>query len=231
MKTEIQALFDAVYRHYPRDIAVDDVLYKASEEYQRLATARRNAGTGERKETWYAFLRRASKQFAPLDVQNMSLHLPTGAHDAGYHGRLALPETPGRRHPTIGVLISFLVPCYVLYRYHFEERDPDPQMVARVVQSRTFCLGDTMYVVGLDHPAARFIPPMELGPQSEQVLGFDFFPEEQPYADRLGRDIESTWGAERMPPEIGQLRVPDVAIAGRLPGEATLYDCLFTDQW
>lgn len=34
-----------------------------------------------------------------------------------------------------------------------------------------------------------------------------------------------------MPPEIGQLRVPDVSIAGRLPGEATLYDCLFTDQW
>lgn len=231
MKTSIRSLFDAVYRHYPRNIPADDIAYKASEEYQRLAKARRDAGSGERQSVWWAFQRRVEERFPETTVQNMSIHLPTGAHDAGYSARIALPEDKVPRRASIGVLISFLVPCYVLHRWHFEEAAPDPEMIARAAQSRTFYLGDTMYVVGLDHPAAPFIPPTEIGPRPEQVQGFDFFVEEQLYADWLAQEIESTWSAERMPPEIGRLRVPDVSIAGRLPGEATLYDCLFTDQW
>ncbi|MFO0587291.1 MAG: hypothetical protein U0441_07125 [Polyangiaceae bacterium] len=230
MKLSVESLFEAVYRHYPRNIAVDDDLYKASEEYQRLAAARRSAGTGEQREIWYAFLRRVDERLSPAIVQNMSLHLPTGAHDAGYIGHVFLPDAEGRTRPTIGLLISFLVPCYLLYRWHVELREPDPAMVASAAASRTFFLGDTMYVVKLDHPAARFIPPTVFGPQLHSVEGLDFFPEERPHADWLAQEIQKTWGAEPMPPEIGRLVVPDIALGSRRLGEATLYDCLFTDQ-
>jgi len=58
-----------------------------------------------------------------------------------------------------------------------------------------------------------------------------FSHDEQPYAAWIIHDIEATWGYERMPPEIGKMIVPDVATNRRNLGEATLYDCLLSDDW
>lgn len=34
-----------------------------------------------------------------------------------------------------------------------------------------------------------------------------------------------------MGPEVGTVIVPNVATNVRIPGEASLYDCLFSDYW
>ncbi|AUX34113.1 uncharacterized protein SOCE836_062810 [Sorangium cellulosum] len=73
-------------------------------------------------------------------------------------------------------------------------------------------------------------PPLPLE-ATRRILSFDLPPDEQPYATWIARDIELTWGYERMPPLVGELIVPDVATDSRSLGEATLYDCLFSDNW
>jgi hypothetical protein len=62
-------------------------------------------------------------------------------------------------------------------------------------------------------------------------IRFDFSADERPYAEVIAREIEATYGCERMPPEIGKVIVPDVAAGLRAPGEATIYDCLLSDDW
>lgn len=56
-------------------------------------------------------------------------------------------------------------------------------------------------------------------------------PGEEPAASDLAREIEATYGYEAIPPEIGNLVVPDVTLDTRLFGEATIYDCLLSVVW
>jgi hypothetical protein len=57
-------------------------------------------------------------------------------------------------------------------------------------------------------------------------------PGEEPAASDLAREIEATYvGYEPIPPELGDVVVPDVALDVRLLGEATVYDCLLSTVW
>ena len=57
-------------------------------------------------------------------------------------------------------------------------------------------------------------------------------PGEEPAATDIGREIEDTYvGYEPIPPELGDLVVPDVALDCRNFGKATIYDCLLTTTW
>ncbi len=225
MKHSMDELLDVVYRHYPRGVARSDPLYEQTEEYRRLSEARRQAGAAQ--EPWRAMLRRLRQQFPADVVQNLSLHLPTGAHDAAYAGQVFLPTSPGEHFHTIGFLVGFLVPYYVVRssRIVDDERKDD----FRVEQVCVVFDGDTCYAVPPDHPlAAKAEMPEQ--PRRE-IRGFEFSPEEQPYAMSIAREIETTWGHEPMPPEVGTIIVPDVATNLRSCGEATLYDCLLSDNW
>lgn len=52
-------------------------------------------------------------------------------------------------------------------------------------------------------------------------------PEEEPYVREVAREIEATYrGYEPIPPELGNMLVPDVGLDARPLGEATIYDCL-----
>jgi hypothetical protein len=62
---------------------------------------------------------------------------------------------------------------------------------------------------------------------TRQIICFELPPDEQPYAAGIAQEIEATWGYERMPPEVGNVVVPDVATNLRRFGEARLYDWLF----
>jgi hypothetical protein len=54
-------------------------------------------------------------------------------------------------------------------------------------------------------------------------------PEEELVAREVVREIEATYpGYQRIPPELGNEIVPDVAMVGALMGEATIYTCLFS---
>jgi hypothetical protein len=65
-----------------------------------------------------------------------------------------------------------------------------------------------------------------------QEIRFDFSPDEAPAAQVITREIESIFpGYEFMPPEIGNIVVPDVVAGNKFMGKTTLYHCLFTDTW
>ncbi|WP_437912482.1 hypothetical protein WME73_35945 [Sorangium sp. So ce302] len=102
----------------------------------------------------------------------------------------------------------------------------------------TIFVHDTAYIlpawvgklIKLVKPELVEPPSMEDKP-TRQVISFELSPDEQPYAAGIAQEIEATWGYERMPPEVGNVVVPDVATNLRRLGEARLYDCLFSDAW
>ncbi|MFT3776043.1 MAG: hypothetical protein QM820_62660 [Minicystis sp.] len=57
-------------------------------------------------------------------------------------------------------------------------------------------------------------------------------PDEEPCARDVAREIEATYrGYEPVPPELGNVVVPDVALDTVGPGEVTVYDCLLLSHW
>lgn len=226
MRHSIDNLLAVVYQHYPKNLTGDDPGYQQVEEVRRLVAAREQAGADQGR--WRAFLRQVEHQFPEATMHNGSLHLPTGNYDAAYSGKLFLATAAGEHSHTIGFLISFLVPYYVLYSSRVvddleKKKEPSPQVVA-------FFEGDTCHIVPANNSLAAVAEVSKLEPRRE-ILSFDFSPNEQPYTAWLAREIEATWGFERMPSEIGKIIVPDVTTNIRYFGSATLYDCLFSDQW
>lgn len=79
--------------------------------------------------------------------------------------------------------------------------------------------------------AAQVDREFDARPQARRRdVSFTFSQEEQPYATSIVREIEATYGYEHLPPEIGNVAVPDVETGFRRFGEARLYDCLFSDS-
>jgi hypothetical protein len=104
---------------------------------------------------------------------------------------------PKERNSELGLLVSFLVPCYVIYSSRFV-----------------------------------YLDQREGGLDTRHEVRFELSPEEQPYAQALVEEIEATFGSyEPMPPEIGNIVVPEVVTSLHVMGEATLFHCLFTDNW
>lgn len=222
MKHSVEDLLGIVRDYYPRGISTEDPRYKASPEHRRLVEARRRAGT--EKATWNALLERLNRQFPTDGLLNDSLHLPLGTMDAAYSGKLF--PTGSKENLTIGFLVSFLVPYYIVYS---SRSVPDlERMAAPRAKLRFVFEGDTCYAL----PADPNAPEEDVAPfkPTREVLHFDFSPQEQAYARWIASEIEATWGYERMPPEVGQLVVPDVATDHRGIGEATVYDCLMSDN-
>ena len=218
---ELIAIAQSYY--WPRTCYDDS--YKETEEHRRLVEARVRAGTGENRVRWRAFLDRIDKQFPGNAVENRSIHLETGSHDACYSGAIHLPLAEGEHGHVVGFLISFVAPCYIVYSDRVVD-DPDALKAYRQSGSSTFIsVGDTpQFIPAEEDPAflARF---------RRVVVSFDFSSDEQPFTTWITRDIETTFAVERMPPEIGKVIVPEVSTHIRLPGEATIYDCLFSDSW
>ncbi|MGK4002385.1 hypothetical protein WMF31_07170 [Sorangium sp. So ce1036] len=134
-----------------------------------------------------------------------------------------------------------MVPYYVIYRSRLvdavEETEEGEALRATSPRAVTIFVHDTVYVlpawvgklIRLVRPELVEPPPEE--PERRQDVSFDLSPDEQPYAAGIAEEIVATWGYEPMPPEVGRIIVPDVATDSRPLGEATLYDCLFSDDW
>ncbi|KYF55299.1 hypothetical protein BE08_33705 [Sorangium cellulosum] len=95
------------------------------------------------------------------------------------------------------------------------------------------------YGINFSIPRSALGPDLVLNPEDERLhsatvtrheLTFDLAPDERPCATWIAHEIESAFGSEPMPPEVGTTLVPDVVVGMR---DATLYDCLFTmdRQW
>jgi hypothetical protein len=74
--------------------------------------------------------------------------------------------------------------------------------------------------------------PAHQGYSLHHEFAFTFAADEEPYTRGLIAEIEATYpGHEPMPPEVGQVIVPDVVTSRRFINTATLFDCLFSDEW
>jgi hypothetical protein len=230
MKHSIEELLSVVYQYYPRGIPGDDPRYQGTEEWARLSAARRAAGAADG--AWRAMLRRLDDRCPDCYAQNGSLHLHTGAIDACYSGSLyrRVPP-PGEHNRAVGFLVGFLVPYYVVYGDRLvdtgaaEKGDGPPiwfDAAAAYIGAR---FAGTPAVAGLT-PAKR-----ESKSKRRRDLSIVPSTDDQAYWDAIVPEIEATYGCEPMPPEVGRVIVPDVATHLRMLGQATLYDCLFSDQW
>ncbi|WP_437710889.1 hypothetical protein WMF45_38135 [Sorangium sp. So ce448] len=227
MRHSIDKLLGIVYRYYPRgagltkDGDIDVQLCKKTEEHARLVSARIQASKDER---WHSMLRRIAERF-PGMLMNHSLHLPTGGWDGCYSFTINLSISVGR---PIWFHVSFLAPYYIVHSSH---------TVEFVKQTKDLFAVDFRDMRFLVH-RSPFDPSFVSRPDDslrfsavrKSYASFELLPEEQPCAERISRDIETTFDCERMPPEIGTVLVPDVTAGLGLPGEVRLYDCLFSDQ-
>jgi hypothetical protein len=245
MKHSIDELLGVAYHYYPRGIPSADPRYRETEEYRRLSAARRQAGAGH--EPWRAMLRRLHDHFPENDVANRSLHLPTGLHDAAYSGEIYLPVRKGEHRHTLGFFVSFVVPYYLVYASR--TIDDLAAMAARGAsppsprpETVDVHIGDTCFELPARVLTPEFRAKARAQAEAEAAadasrpclrrdFGFGFSPDEQPHAARIAQEIEATFGGEPMPPEVGDVIVPDVATNLRDLGEARLYDCLLSDDW
>lgn len=229
MKDAIHELLDAVYHYYPRGIPNDDPRYKETDEYSRLVAARRRAGADA--STWRAMLQRLDDKFPENKIQNDSLHLATGQYDACYTGTIYLPKAPGEHAHRLVFMVSFVARCYSIFSVRIVD-DIEKTEAARASQADNVCVfvDDTCYFLPANVVKPELVAKQEPITVLRTDTRFDLSPEEQPYGSWIGESIESTWGCEPMPPELGKVIVPDVATNLRSIGEATLYDCLLSDN-
>jgi hypothetical protein len=210
MMHSVDELVAIVHQYYPRGVAASEPQHNRSEEHRRLREARVQAGTGEPYERWYAMLCRIRAQLPSTDFMNYSTHLPTGDYDGGYSARLFLPTVPPNKGThSLGFLVSFLAPYYVISR------------------SRSFIIPGTAREPFKDMPEDL---PADWSTPDE--MSFELDPEEEPYARAIATEIEATFpGHEPMRPEVGKQLVPEIGLGSTNFGRATIYDCLFTEQW
>jgi hypothetical protein len=224
MNHKIDELLEIVYRYYPRAIGSSDSPSKGdeSDEHRRLIDARRHAAADAR---WTNMLGRISDHF-PGMIANHSLHLPTGNLDACYLFTLSLPNSPD--HRTLWFGVSFLAPYYVVCRSRLVDVAKEVDGYSVPYQGICFFIQER----SLSPQFASWINDENLNSAilKEEDVSFDLTKDEKPYAEWIVREIESTFGCERMPPEIGTQVIPDVRTNHREVGEARLYDCLFTDE-
>lgn len=229
MKHTLDELLAIVYRYYPRGVgfingARNDKAITDSEEHARLVAARLQAATDER---WHAMRRRIQEHFPDAPLMNFSLHLPTGGHDACYSFAIDLPGASKDR--TLWFHVSFLAPYYIVHRSGTNDIVKEPRTDFFVVtlggiRFHVSCsLSDPKLISRLDD---EWMKPVTI---KQHYITFDLLPDERPYAEWIAREIETTFGCEPMPPEVGTVLVPELATP-RLPGEVRLYDCLFSDD-
>ncbi|WP_437951243.1 hypothetical protein WME98_10625 [Sorangium sp. So ce296] len=226
MRHSLDELLGIVYRYYPRGVGitddVDEELIRQTEEHARLVAARIQASKDER---WHSMLRRIGDRF-PCMLRNHSLHLTAGGCDGCYSFTIDLRRSTGE---PLWFQISFLAPYYIIHRSCTFEIVKEPRDSFTVsFRGMLFIVSrsplDPWLVSNPDHDSPRTVTV------TRRYVAFDLSPDEQPCADWIAHEIEATFGCERMPPEVGTVLVPDVVPGVRLPGEARLYDCLFSDQ-
>jgi hypothetical protein len=236
MKHTTEEFFAIARRYYPSGIESHDPRYKESEEHARLVTARR--GAGARRDVWRAMLDRLSKQFPDRDVYDDVLACPPEWLRAGYEGSIFLPEATGEHGHTVAFMVSFLAPYYLVCSTRTVD-DPEAEAARRAKHEKfvTFCIDNVFWALHRGMVTPEFAAEADKAWEAEHTMAtrrdisFAFTPDEQPYAESIAREIEAVYGFERMPPEVGNIIVPDVSVGGRLLGEARLFDCLFSDSW
>jgi hypothetical protein len=212
MKHSAQELAAIAYAYFPRASPGQEANYEAPIEAAKRqeAHARASAQYG----TWRELCERLEKRFPPsqfpgVSVQNLSLFLqsPTiEVTDLAYcaHLHLATRDAAERDH-LLTFRVSFVAPYYS-------------------IQSRSI-VWTTQYFARLGAG-----PPRRGDVQSTGT--YDLSADEAPFAQVIEEEIDRAFPEhERMSPDVGTLILPDILAGGRMPGEATIFDCLFSTTW
>lgn len=68
------------------------------------------------------------------------------------------------------------------------------------------------------------------GYDRKEETRFELTAEEQPYAQVIANEIQATFGGDPLPPAVGRLIVPNLAVLDRTFGHVTINQCLFGIQ-
>lgn len=233
MKYSKQELTDIAYSYFARGVGESDPRYKQGVEYDRRMAARVPARA--RYRDWCAMLARVQARFPTglrdIGVENKSLFLAgagAAALDRCFTGALWLPDqSPAESHHQLEFVVSFVVPYYAVRSSHFEE-DPTP-LLPPSQRARLVFQGDTCYIFPPDPNAVA--DPNEK-PRYRRIHRFEFSAAEEPFARGIAEEIETTFpGHEPISPEVGLTVVPEVEAGNKTFGEATIFTCLFADEW
>ncbi len=261
MKHSVAELLETVYQYYPRGLTTDDPGYKETEAYRRLSDARRRAGVdraawsaflGRASARFPQYTLVNGSLHLPmgtmdagysgciiLDVTPPPVPRPDPLPDPDRRWWEKLPGPP-----TVGFMISFICPYYVTYirrsvddieKTEAQLRAPPPAVVHIVFEDVWRVLPISVVKPEIRAQAQREDEErrqyLRQHPLQRLVIDFEPLPDERPIVDWLMRDIEANFGSEFMPPEVGNVIVPDVVTTRRELGEARLYDCLLADDW
>jgi hypothetical protein len=238
MKPSLQDLIAKSYDLFPRGIERRDPRYAETPEVRRQKAARIPASA--RYNDWRSMVRRLRAQFPEnifpgVEIHNECLFLqsPTAGadNDRCYTGGLSLPSrSPEETHHRLDFLVSFVVPYYILRSSHMVDEPETPELPPGL-RPRTIFIGDTCYALPPD-PNAVEDEPRQKRRLKRQVESFTLSPDEEPFAKAISEEIETTFpGYEPIPPEVGLTVIPDVQAGGKWFGEATIFTCLFSDNW
>ena len=205
MKHSVDELVAIAHQLFPKGMPDRDPRYFETPEVQRQLAARIPASA--RYEDWCALLSRLKARFteqglAGVEVQNLSLFLKV---------------------PTAAALLDrcFSADLLLPVRAPSDEHSRLRFFVSFVVPYYTIFRE-------IDAPLGRPKSASDLITQRT----FDMSPEELPYSTAIAEEIETSFpGYEPISPAIGQAIVPDVVTGTKWFGEATIFNCLFSDHW
>lgn len=218
---DLERLRSIVHSFYPRNLRASDPGYQDTIEHRRLVAARRQAGRDN--EAWRNLRERLARRFPDRPIQDNSLHLPGGNWDACYSALLWLAPRPGEPREidhALGFMLSFIVPHFLVYSCSTLETEDGAEPVST---------GEVEF--GPDTLIVHSSPAQVVAPVSRYDVRYSFSEDEAPHANAIAEEIHGAFpGWTALSPEIGLTVVPDVVAGNRGLGEATLFDCLFTDS-
>jgi hypothetical protein len=201
MKHSAEELIAIAYQHFPRGMADDDPLYEQTPEWLRRKSARVRAGGNH--EGWQTMLQRIqarSPREPPFGnlVENRSQFLESTT--AGPTGRCFSGALwmPGDDPARPSHEIGFAVSFLAPCYAVFSSR------------------------------AVPIDPPMGMR-DTERYVSFALSSSELRFARGIAEEIEISFpDHEPLPPEVGNVMVPEVASELPPPGVATLFECLLS---
>ena len=237
MNHTVVDLVAKAHEYFPRGIPSVDPRYGQSPEVLRQKAVR--VPVSALYDPWRAMLDRLRLRFPEarvpaVHVENACYFLQVATatnHDRCFTGQIWLPaRSPLETHHKLEFLVSFVVPYYVLQSSHFEDDLETPEVPA-AQRGRIVIEGDTMYVFPPD-PNAVDDEPKETKRRRKEVRSFTLSSDEDAFARAIAEEIEVTFpGYQPISPEVGLTVVPDVEAGGKSFGEATIFTCLFSDNW
>lgn len=172
---------------------------KTTPEYQQRREAHERAGAGESYETWRAMLRRLRTRLNEAETPDLEVQ--------NQSVRLLDPnDAPLDR-------------CYCGALYLPPRR---PEEINHRISFRVSFVVPYYYLYSIHQ--------VNTPGDFEYRISFSFSEDETPFVLAVEEEIRRSYpGYEPMSPDVGLTIVPEVATTYQPPGEATLYDCLFTD--